>query len=71
MKYTSVWKGGLGKREKRKYNGGGKHVQSTLYACIESSQLNPIILLMYANSNIKQFKKKNEDKEKAASTGHN
>jgi hypothetical protein len=38
---------------------------------MESSQLNPIILLMYANSNIKQFKKKNEDKEKAASTGHN
>jgi hypothetical protein len=33
--------------------GGGGLVQSTLYTCMELSQWNPLILLMYDNSKIK------------------
>jgi hypothetical protein len=37
----------------KKNNGGSEHVQNTLYSCMELSQRNPLILLMYANSKIK------------------
>jgi hypothetical protein len=50
---NTVWKGG-GKWE---YNEWGELVQSTLHACIELTQWNPLILLIYANSKI-NFKKK-------------
>jgi hypothetical protein len=48
--------------EKWKYNGGVELVQSTLNACIELSQSNFFILLMYANLKIKQ--KENRQPEK-------
>jgi hypothetical protein len=35
------------------YNGGSELVQGTLYACMELSQWNPLILLIYDKSKIK------------------
>jgi hypothetical protein len=50
MKSTKNYKSGGGRKEEWAYNGGGELVQSTLYTCMEIAQLNPLILLMCANS---------------------
>jgi hypothetical protein len=46
-------KGERRKVEEWKYNGKGEFVQSTQCACMEISQQNSLILLMYANAKIK------------------
>jgi hypothetical protein len=57
MKKEKIWNPPNTVKEVRRarkweYHGGGELVQSTLYACLELSQWN-LILLMYANSKIK------------------
>jgi hypothetical protein len=49
-----------------KYNGGrGEHVEGTLYVCTKLLQWNPLILLMHANSKIKEkFKNTNTNERK-------
>jgi hypothetical protein len=54
MKHTKhCLKRGEEKGREWKYNGGYELVQGTLYACMELSQWNSLILLKYANSKIK------------------
>jgi hypothetical protein len=43
------WKSGEKRGGEWKYKGWGELVQGVLYACMELSQSNPLILLMYAN----------------------
>jgi hypothetical protein len=61
--YIYAWKQNVKNSKKnrwgiRKSNRGGEFDQSTLYACMEMSQQNPLVQLIYAN--------KKERKRKAA-----
>jgi hypothetical protein len=47
-----------GKEEEWEYNKRGEIVQGTLYACMESSQGNPLRLVIHYNPKLKLVKKK-------------